>query len=230
MKVFKWTRKTGVIFLAVIAGVFTVHIMQVAKAEGEPGTDRDPLVSKSYVDKNLDVLGNKMEEFASSINETIKGLTEKKNAVDEDLEALKASNETLDSEVKKLALKNDEYKLIIEELTKKNEEYKKAIDEMTTRISEAEKYGKFIPVELKQNQILNCGESTEIILRSGKATAIGGAGGGLSDITSGTGADINTGNDVPLNHLLMISRDDGRGIKATSKTAWVLVKGPYSIK
>lgn len=216
MKVFKWARKTGLIFLAVVAGVFTVHIMQVVSAEGEPGTDKDPLVSKSYVDKNLDVLGSKIEEFASSINETIKGLTEKKDAVDEDLEALKASNETLDSEIKKLILQN--------------EEYKKVIDEMTTRISEAEKYGKFIPVELKQNQVLNCGESTEIILRSGKATAIGGEGGGLSDITSGTGADINTGNDVPLNHLLMISRDDGRGIKATSKTAWVLVKGPYSIK
>ena len=232
MKVYKWARKTGLIFMAVVVGVFTVHIAQVVQAQDEPGTEEDDLiiVSKSYVDKNLDALGNKIEEFTSSINETITSLTDKKNTTDEDLAALKASNETLVSEVKKLTLKDDEYKLLIEEMTKKNDEYKKVIDDMAIRISEAEKYGKFIAVELKQNQVLNCGESTEIILRSGKATAIGGEGGGLSDITSGTGADINTGKDVPLNHLLMISRDDGRGIKATSKIAWVLVKGPYSIK
>ncbi|GAE87367.1 hypothetical protein [Acetivibrio straminisolvens] len=60
--------------------------------------------------------------------------------------------------------------------------------------------------------------------------AIGGEGGGLSDITSGTGADINTDDEVPLNHLLLVSRDDGRGLRVTSEKAWVLVKGPYTIE
>ncbi|NLM59144.1 MAG: hypothetical protein GX194_08535, partial [Clostridium sp.] len=92
-----------------------------------------------------------------------------------------------------------------------------------------ESYGKFVPLELNKGQVLIAGESAEIILRGGKALAIGGEGGGLSDITSGSGADVNTDQEVPLNHLLLISRNDGRGIKVVSEKAWVLVKGPYTI-
>ncbi|NMB33033.1 MAG: hypothetical protein GX992_02165 [Clostridium sp.] len=98
------------------------------------------------------------------------------------------------------------------------------------RLEQIESYGKFIPLELEEGQLLMTGDSAEIILRGGKALAIGGEGGGLSDITSGSGADVNTDEEVPLNHLLLVSRDDGRGIKITSKKAWVLVKGPYSIE
>lgn len=111
----------------------------------------------------------------------------------------------------------------LDEMTKKYEEAQE-------RLEEIESYGKFVPLELTKDQILIAGESAEIILRGGKALAIGGEGGGLSDITSGSGADVNTDQEVPLNHLLLISRDDGRGIKVISEKAWVLVKGPYTIE
>jgi len=106
----------------------------------------------------------------------------------------------------------------------------KKLEEAEKRLEEIEKYGKFEALELTKGQVLIAGASAELILRGGKALAIGGEGGGLSDITSGTGADVNTDDEVPLNHLLLVSRDDGRGLKVTSEKAWVLVKGPYTIK
>lgn len=109
------------------------------------------------------------------------------------------------------------------------DEMTKQYEESQERLKEIESYGKFVPLELNKNQVLIAGESAEIILRGGKALAIGGEGGGLSDITSGSGADVNTDQEVPLNHLLLISRNDGRGIKVVSEKAWVLVKGPYTI-
>ncbi|HOM02311.1 MAG TPA: hypothetical protein PLH43_05725 [Acetivibrio sp.] len=112
----------------------------------------------------------------------------------------------------------------------KFQEMAKKLEEAEKRLEEIEKYGKFEALELTKGQVLIAGASAELILRGGKALAIGGEGGGLSDITSGTGADVNTDDEVPLNHLLLISRDDGRGLKVTSEKAWVLVKGPYTIE
>lgn len=71
-----------------------------------------------------------------------------------------------------------------------------------------------------------CGESTEIVLRSGTATAIASQYGGLADLISGT--DLKTDANVTQNHLILIPRNDGRGIMTTSE-AWVLVRGTYTI-
>lgn len=69
--------------------------------------------------------------------------------------------------------------------------------------------------------------STEIVLRGGKATAIAGASGGVSDLTGGV--DLSTGTSVTANHLLVIPVDDGRGIRCTT-TCYVMVKGSYTLK
>ena len=76
-------------------------------------------------------------------------------------------------------------------------------------------------VELKKGQCLIAGAGTEIILRSGKATAIEGPRGGLSDVTGAR--DIKQGEDIPDNHLLIIPRDDGRGV-CTLSDSFLLVK------
>lgn len=146
----------------------------------------------------------------------------------------KTSNETIlvtqdyvDEKIKQLADSNETK---TQELEKLVEEMKNQLEEMEKELVEIEKYGKFIPLELEEGQTLFVGESGEIILRGGKAKAIAGEAGGLSDVTAGSGVDITTGQDVPLNHLLLISRDDGRGLKVVSSKAWVLVKGPYTIE
>lgn len=75
------------------------------------------------------------------------------------------------------------------------------------------------------------GESTEIVLRAGTATAIGALDGGVADLISG--ADLKSGDVVMKNHLLLVPKDDGRGISITGipgSQAWVLIRGSYTIK
>ena len=71
------------------------------------------------------------------------------------------------------------------------------------------------------------GQGTEMILRSGNAVAVHDGENGLSDLTGG--ADIMRGTKIGLNHLLLIPRADGRGIKITAD-AYVMILGSYEIK
>ncbi len=84
----------------------------------------------------------------------------------------------------------------------------------------------YTPIQLTAGQKLIGKEGTEIILRSGEATAIDNGANGISDITAGT--DLMTGMQVALNHLLLVPRDDGRGITAVTDI-WVMIRGDYEI-
>ena len=85
-----------------------------------------------------------------------------------------------------------------------------------------------VVVELFNGQMLIGDAGSEIILRSGSATAITSALGGLSDVTAGT--DIAEGKPIPANHLLIIPRSDGRGIFVTKNSTFVMVRGGYTIR
>lgn len=85
----------------------------------------------------------------------------------------------------------------------------------------------YSPISLTAGQKLIGGEGTEIILRSGEATAIDNGANGISDLTIGT--DLMTGSQVVTNHLLLVPRKDGRGITATTDI-WVMVRGTYTIQ
>lgn len=85
----------------------------------------------------------------------------------------------------------------------------------------------YSPISLTQGQRLIGGEGTEIILRSGEATAIDNGANGISDLTAGL--DLMTGSQVGTNHLLLVPRSDGRGILATTDI-WVMVRGTYTIQ
>jgi hypothetical protein len=84
----------------------------------------------------------------------------------------------------------------------------------------------FEAVFVKAGQKLIGGGGTELILRSGTAVAIDNGVDGLSDVTGAK--DLLGGNAVSRNHLLLIPRDDGRGISAKTDI-WVMVKGSYTI-
>ncbi len=85
----------------------------------------------------------------------------------------------------------------------------------------------FEVVRMKAGEKLVCGEGTEIIVRSGKASAIDNGSDGVSDITSGK--DLMSGDSAAQNHLLVVPRNDGRGIKASGEV-YIMVKGEYAIK
>ena len=72
------------------------------------------------------------------------------------------------------------------------------------------------------------GESgTEFILRDGRGTIIASNLGGVSDTTNGV--DLAQDAAIPLNHLLIVPRSDGRGLNITAD-ALVMVRGRYSIQ
>ncbi|MBE6034225.1 MAG: hypothetical protein E7222_05935 [Clostridiales bacterium] len=85
----------------------------------------------------------------------------------------------------------------------------------------------FSPISLTAGQKLIGGEGTEIILRSGEATAIDNGANGISDLT--VGMDLMTGSQVVTNHLLLVPRNDGRGITAVTDI-WVMVRGTYTVQ
>ena len=82
-------------------------------------------------------------------------------------------------------------------------------------------------VELKKGDRIIAAAGSELILRSGEATAIATDLGGLSDLTQGK--DIKHARQVERDHLLVIPRSDGRGLLAKT-SALVLVRGSYSVK
>lgn len=81
-------------------------------------------------------------------------------------------------------------------------------------------------VELKGGQTLIADGGTELILRSGEATSIISPSGGLSDVTGAK--DLVKDEKVPANHLIIIPRDDGRGVRALAD-CFLLVRGGYTI-
>ena len=77
------------------------------------------------------------------------------------------------------------------------------------------------------NQRISFGQSAEVILRSGKASAFVSARGGLADVTAGR--DIGENESIPLNHLIICPLADGRGFEFSSDS-WIMIKGDYSIE
>ncbi|NLW40854.1 MAG: hypothetical protein GXY96_08010 [Tissierellia bacterium] len=82
-------------------------------------------------------------------------------------------------------------------------------------------------VEVPAGKSLIGKSGTEIVLRGGKAEIIAGQLGGLSDITGGK--DLQMGEKVPPNHLLIVPRDDDRGVLVV-EDAIFLVRGVYEIR
>ncbi|MCT4611919.1 MAG: hypothetical protein N4A47_00960 [Clostridia bacterium] len=160
----------------------------------EPGSIKDPVVTKSYVDSELE----KLKESLGDIK-----VTETNDKSDRD------SEETSDSK---------ELKEMMDLLTEQYAELKSNVNTSN---------GKFVAIDINEGQSLLGKESTEIILRSGKAVALASEAGGLQDITDGI--DISQDQDIPKYHLLITPRDDERGILMKTY-GWVMVRGEYEIK
>ena len=85
----------------------------------------------------------------------------------------------------------------------------------------------FVVVEVQAGQKVIGGEGTEMVLRGGSATAIDNGVDGISDLT--TGKDLKSPTKIEKNHLLLVPRDDGRGISCSTH-AYVMVKGGYTVE
>ncbi len=89
--------------------------------------------------------------------------------------------------------------------------------------------GSYTVVYLTRGQRLMPTDSAELVIRSGKVNAISPfTTQGLSDMTAG--AELYDGQQVAVNHQVIVPRGDGRGIIVVSDKSYVMVRGPYTIE
>jgi len=178
--------KIVVITTAIILSIFII----IGSADGViPGSEQDPLVTLSFVDKKID----QIKYYIDSITQGLSG------------------------EVASYSITLANYQEQLDQKDAEISELKKKVEDALT----------FKVVQLKKGQMLIAGEGAEIIIRSGKSTALYGTNGGLSDITSAK--DLQGGEAIVNNHMLIASRNDGRGVKAESEV-FLIIKGGYTLK
>jgi len=114
----------------------------------------------------------------------------------------------------------------LQRLSEENEEIK---EQLAQALNSSGSSGVSLEVvEIKNGQRIICGAGTELILRSGSAKAIVSNLGGLSDLTAAK--DLKADENLGLNHLIVIPRNDGRGVYADQDFAIFMVRGYYKIQ
>jgi len=206
------TRKKFVAVI-VIAFILAPAALSVLVYAAEPGSAADPIALKSYVDSRLDSLETKLTGLIQGGGTGgAGGGGGGSGAGAADLGALEARIAELEK--------------MVEWLEEANASIRRSIRQPIAAPS-GEVTEVFTPIEVFENQRIIFGGGAEAVLRTGKALAIRGESGALVDLISGR--DLDAGEDIPINHLILSSRDDSRGMRITAD-AWVLVKGPYELR
>lgn len=105
---------------------------------------------------------------------------------------------------------------------------KQQIDDLRVEVTEGSKSnGTYEVVSVPKGKYLLGKQGSEFIIRSGDGRVVGSTGGGLQNMTEGV--DISDQAMVPKYHLLIIPREDGRGVYAATDLI-VMVRGGYTIK
>ncbi len=177
------------------------------------GDSSDPLISKSYLDKTIEEL----KAFISGEDQSVKDeLNEKINKNEESISSIDKRVEKLEKEG--VPTNGGEAA---------NNQNSNSNENESTDPSEASSSDKFKPIMISRGQKLIFGEGTEFILRSGVAKVIDESGNGLPDLTNA--GNLMSGDSVPLNHLSLSPRDDGRGIECMDEVSWLMIKGDYTL-
>jgi len=194
---------TNVIVVLVI--VFSFLLVQlvnaVAATPAAPGSDGDPIVTKSYVDKEIKAL----KTTVNSLSTKLADLTNNNDDLSKRIEDLSTFVKLQETKISNLTA---------------------SVDKLNKQISSPNQKQVFNSIKVKAGKRLLSGASTQIILRQGKATSISSKAGGLSDLT--IGKDLTTGVSISENHLILVPLDDGRGFKAVTDV-WILICGKYTI-
>ncbi|MFV0519733.1 MAG: hypothetical protein ACK5LY_05600 [Lachnospirales bacterium] len=84
-----------------------------------------------------------------------------------------------------------------------------------------------VPVQAFKGQTILGAQGTEIILRSGECIIYSVAENGVTNLTNGL--NLNAGDSVALDNLLIVPRQDGRGVTVTTDECWFMIRGEYEI-
>ena len=187
-----------IIFLVVIL----ICLFTVGALAADPGSSDDPLISLSYFENKIESLKKTLLEDLTSTF----GL-EFNNLADDFTNKFDAATETFSNELN---------------------ESKKQLDDTLEEIREngVSTPTEFKVITLNEGEMILCEAGTEIIVRSGKSIVVTdkNSSGGISDITAGK--DLANNEAIVNNHLLIVPKADGRGIKA-NVTGAVMVKGNF---
>ena len=114
------------------------------------------------------------------------------------------------------------------ELEQKIQEFQMKIDDMLNHAGGQANGNELVVIELFPGDTLIGKAGTEIIVRTGKTIIVADKD-GIPDVTAGV--DLQKDKAVPLNHLLLVPRSDGRGIQADadSPSVYVMVRGGYEL-
>jgi len=101
-----------------------------------------------------------------------------------------------------------------------------AEDPLVTR-SYVDRWVRWEVMELQRNQVLEGKAGAMVVVRRGQVVIKDPTGNGIPDLTAGS--DLFEGQSVPLNHLLLIPRSDGRGLVARG-SVWVMYRGEVVVR
>ncbi|MCL2286856.1 MAG: hypothetical protein FWC32_10905 [Firmicutes bacterium] len=178
-------------------------------ASAQPGTAGDPLVPRSYVDRQVAELREEINELRAILSYMTPGIVP--TDVLTDTSVFNVDREALFSEMIQY------FEAVYGELLD-------AVAAIAIN-GGAGQVVPFTPLNIPAGQILIAEAGAEFILRSGLATAVSGPD-GMVNVT--TGRDIVDGYRIPTNNLLLVPRSDGRGFYADTDV-WVMIKGGYQI-
>ncbi|MCD8002766.1 MAG: hypothetical protein LUG88_02435 [Clostridia bacterium] len=176
-------------------------------ADSDYDSSTDPLISYSYLEERLSELQEEIESLQSEI------LSVDNSSLETRLTELESRISDIESEISELAAQLAE------------------IDSGSSGSSSSSSGGSdFVEVQFTKGDIIYAtGGALELVLRSGSAVVVSSSSTlGLCDMS--LGIDIMNGGLVVYNHLLLIPKgDDERGIKITSNTASIMLRGSYYV-
>jgi len=200
---------TGIVGIGLMAGVYIGQAVIVSNADGsvQPGSADDPLVTKSYLDEQLQKLtggqwtGGGQTGGSGQTGGAGQGVSEAR------------VQEIIAAELAKL----------------KQELQGQTSGNGSTAVQPGKQAGSSDNLEvikLGADQILYAGAGTELIVRTGKTIAVSNDD-GIPDVTEGI--DVPAGTAIKNNHLLVFPRE-GRGIKPDPNNKdeiYVMIRGGY---
>ncbi|MBP7175040.1 MAG: hypothetical protein KBA53_02330 [Thermoclostridium sp.] len=205
-------KKGRLLFLTItlVAVIGAITAAQAA-SQAQPGSEFDPLVTKSYVDEQILLLTQKIG--SGTVTSTPSTGTPSGGTVDQQV------INNLRTDISDLINLTIQAVTRIQELEKRNLELIQKVEELQKG---------FVVVEAAKGQKIILGSGAEVLVRSGQTKAIQGELGGLADATAA--ADLTEAALITNQHLLISSRNDGRGILVTSDKAFMLIRGSYTIE
>ncbi|MCL2456352.1 MAG: hypothetical protein FWD19_02235 [Defluviitaleaceae bacterium] len=198
-----------------------IVIISVIFIAAQPGESSDPLVTKKFVDEKFTMLSEEIAILRSILANVSPNSAQNSNS---------SSSVSSSSSANFSATERDAIFAEIMEYFEKM--YGAKLDAALQIIpgpgdEPRETAPRLVPFEVvnpQAGQIIIFEAGAEFILRGGKANAITGVN-GIPDVTAG--ADILNGENIGLNHLMMVPVSDGRGIHFLAES-WLMVRGGYA--